>query len=41
MPTAVLYNMQGAKIGDVEFIFTISCDESELPADVFEVAEKI
>ena len=30
-----------AKIDDVEFVFTISCDESELPAAVFEVAEKI
>ena len=30
-----------SKIDDVEFVFTISCDESELPAEVFEVAEKI
>lgn len=30
-----------SKIEDVEFIFTVSCDESELPAKVFEVAEKI
>lgn len=26
---------------EADFIFTISCDESELPASVFEVAEKI
>ncbi len=30
-----------SKIEDVDFIFTISCDESELPAEIFEVAEKI
>ncbi|MEE1053458.1 MAG: hypothetical protein U0L33_03870 [Acutalibacteraceae bacterium] len=30
-----------SKIEDVEFVFTVSCDESELPAKVFEVAEKI
>ena len=30
-----------AKINDVEFVFTISCDEAELPAEIFEVAEKI
>lgn len=30
-----------SKIEDVEFTFTVSCDESELPAEVFEVAEKI
>ena len=29
-----------AKIGDVEFVFTISCDEAELPAKIFEIAEK-
>lgn len=29
-----------AKIDDVEFIFTVSCDESELPAKIFEIAEK-
>ena len=29
-----------AKIEDVEFIFTVSCDEAELPAKVFEIAEK-
>lgn len=29
-----------AKIDDVEFIFTISCDEAELPAKIFEIAEK-
>lgn len=28
-------------IQDVEFIFTISADESELPAELFEIAEKI
>ncbi len=30
-----------ANIPDVEFIFTISCDEAELPAEIFEAAEKI
>lgn len=30
-----------AKIEDVEFVFTLSCDESELPDSVFEHAEKI
>lgn len=30
-----------AIIQDVEFIFTISADETELPAELFEVAEKI
>ena len=30
-----------SKIEDVEFVFTISCDEAELPAEIFEVAEKI
>lgn len=30
-----------AIIQDVEFIFTISADESELPAELFEIAEKI
>ncbi|MBO4432451.1 MAG: hypothetical protein J5852_02850 [Clostridia bacterium] len=29
------------KIDDVDFIFTVSCDESELPAKIFEIAEKI
>lgn len=29
------------KIHDVEFIFTVSADENEIPAEVFEVAEKI
>ena len=29
-----------AKIEDVEFIFTVSCDEAELPAKIFEIAEK-
>lgn len=28
-------------IEDVEFTFTVSCDESELPARIFTVAEKI
>lgn len=27
-------------IEDVEFLFTISCDEAELPAEIFEIAEK-
>ncbi|MBR6693380.1 MAG: hypothetical protein IKL62_00325 [Clostridia bacterium] len=30
-----------SKQSEAEFIFTISCDESDLPATVFEVAEKI
>lgn len=30
-----------SKIEDVEFVFTVSCDESELPAKIFETAEKI
>ncbi len=30
-----------SKIDDVEFVFTISCDESDLPETIFEVAEKI
>ena len=30
-----------SKQNEVDFIFTISCDESDLPAAVFEVAEKI
>ncbi len=29
-----------AKIEDVEFIFTVSCDEAELPAKVFDIAQK-
>ncbi|MBP3706449.1 MAG: hypothetical protein J6J13_04285 [Clostridia bacterium] len=29
-----------SKIDDVEFCFTVSCDESELPAKVFEYAQK-
>lgn len=28
-------------IDDVEFVFTVSCDESELPEKVFEIARKI
>lgn len=27
-------------IEDVEFVFTVSCDEAELPAKIFELAEK-
>ena len=26
---------------DIEFVFTVSCDEADLPAAVFELAEKI
>lgn len=29
-----------SKIEDVKFTFTVSCDEDELPADVFKYAEK-
>ncbi len=29
-----------AIIEDVEFLFTVSCDESELPAEIFEFCEK-
>lgn len=29
-----------AKIDDVEFVFTVSCDEADLPASIFEIAEK-
>ncbi len=29
-----------AKIDDVEFTFTLSCDEAELPAKIFELAQK-
>ena len=29
-----------SKIEDVEFIFTLSCDEAELPAEIFTLAEK-
>ena len=29
-----------AKIEDVEFVFTVSCDEADLPAAIFEYAEK-
>ena len=29
------------KIEDVDFIFTISCDEAELPEKIFQIAEKI
>ncbi len=30
-----------AKIDDVEFLFTVSCDKAELPERIFEVAEEI
>jgi hypothetical protein len=30
-----------SKISDTEFTFTVSCDESDIPASVFEFAEKI
>lgn len=30
-----------SKVDDVEFIFTVSCDEADLPAKIFEIAEKI
>ena len=30
-----------SKIEDVQFVFTISADESEIPASVFELAEKM
>ena len=26
---------------DIEFVFTVSCDEADLPAEIFEIAEKI
>lgn len=26
---------------DIEFVFTVSCDEEDLPAEIFEIAEKI
>lgn len=29
-----------SKIDDVEFVFTVSCDEEELPAKIFEIAQK-
>ena len=29
-----------SKIDDVEFVFTVSCDEAELPAAIFEYAQK-
>lgn len=29
-----------SKIDDVEFVFTVSCDEADLPAAIFEYAEK-
>ena len=37
----VLFLKRLSKIKDVEFIFAISADESELPAEVFTLAEKI
>ena len=30
-----------SKISDVEFLFTVSCDESELPERIFKTAQKI
>ncbi len=30
-----------SKQNEADFIFTVSCDEADLPADVFKVAEKI
>lgn len=30
-----------SKQSEAEFIFTVSCDESDLPATIFDVAEKI
>lgn len=32
---------QLSKEANANFIFTVSCDESELPASIFEIAEKI
>ena len=29
-----------AKVSDTEITFTVSCDESDIPAKVFEVAQK-
>ena len=29
-----------SRIDDVEFVFTVSCDEADLPAAIFEYAEK-
>lgn len=26
---------------NIEFVFTVSCDEEDLPAEIFEIAEKI
>ena len=26
---------------DIEFVFTVSCDEADLPAEIFTIAEKI
>ena len=26
---------------DIEYVFTVSCDEADLPAEVFEIAEKL
>ena len=28
------------KIDDVEFVFTVSCDEADLPAEIFDFAER-
>lgn len=33
-----LYRLKA--IDDVEFVFTVSCDETDLPAKIFEIAEK-
>lgn len=33
-----LYRLKA--IDDVEFVFTVSCDEADLPAKIFEIAEK-
>ncbi len=30
-----------SKIDDVEFVFTVSCDEADLPEKIFNIAEKI
>ena len=36
--SAFFYRLKS--IEDVDFIFTVSCDEEELPAKIFELAEK-
>ena len=30
-----------SKQNDAEFIFTVSCDEADLPAEIFDIAQKI